>query len=64
MRTIFALMKDLRLFIVADGMGGAAAGEVPSRMAVETIRNHVKRSSPGNEPFRSGRDMTRNFLMR
>ena len=52
----FCVDEDLRLFIVADGMGGAAAGEVASRMAVETIRNHVKRSSAGNEPFVGGYD--------
>lgn len=52
----FCVDEDLRLFIVADGMGGAAAGEIASRMAVETIRNHVKRSSAGNEPFVGGYD--------
>lgn len=52
----FCVDEDLRLFIVADGMGGAAAGEVASRMAVETIRNHVKRSSARNEPFVGGYD--------
>lgn len=52
----FCVDEDLRLFIVADGMGGTAAGEVASRMAVETIRNHVKRSSAGNEPFVGGYD--------
>jgi protein phosphatase len=29
------------LFVVADGMGGAAAGEIASDMAVETIYNHM-----------------------
>ena len=29
------------LFVVADGMGGAAAGEIASDMAVDTIYNHM-----------------------
>ena len=29
------------LFVVADGMGGAAAGEVASQMATETIYQHL-----------------------
>ena len=57
----FCVDDDLRLFIVADGMGGAAAGEVASRMAVETIRNHVKRSSAGNEPFPTGSGYDKKF---
>ena len=32
------------LFIVADGMGGAAAGEIASDMAVDTVYNHMSRS--------------------
>jgi len=31
------------LYVVADGMGGAEAGEVASAIAVETIRNYVER---------------------
>jgi serine/threonine protein phosphatase PrpC len=34
---------DLRLYVVADGMGGHAAGEVASREAVETVYGMVKR---------------------
>jgi serine/threonine protein phosphatase PrpC len=30
------------LYVVADGMGGSAAGEVASAIAVETIRNYVE----------------------
>src|SRR5690606_37073743 len=34
---------ELRLYVVADGMGGHAAGEVASAEAVETIYGMVKR---------------------
>jgi len=38
----FLLDDDLRLYIVADGMGGHQAGEVASEMVVETIQNHMQ----------------------
>jgi protein phosphatase len=34
----FAVLHDLGLFMVADGVGGAAAGEVASRLAVDCVR--------------------------
>ena len=37
---------ELRLWIVADGMGGHAAGEVASGEAVDTVYGMVKRGAP------------------
>jgi PPM family protein phosphatase len=39
----FLVDKKLSLFIVADGMGGHAAGEVASAIAVRTIHEEIKR---------------------
>jgi protein phosphatase len=34
--------KDLNLYVIADGMGGHNAGEVASKIAVETTISHIK----------------------
>jgi protein phosphatase len=39
----FVCDPRLQLFIVADGLGGHAAGEVASRLAVDTISSFVQR---------------------
>jgi protein phosphatase len=39
----FLIDEEIKLFVVADGMGGHKAGEVASKMAVETIRDNMRR---------------------
>jgi protein phosphatase len=40
----------LGLYVVADGMGGHAAGEVASRLAVDTIRECMQKYLGGEDP--------------
>jgi serine/threonine protein phosphatase PrpC len=40
---VFALADDINLYLVADGMGGAQAGEVAARLAAEAVVEHVRR---------------------
>jgi serine/threonine protein phosphatase PrpC len=41
----FVSDPEFRLFAVADGMGGHNAGEVASRLAIETLQGFIQRSS-------------------
>jgi len=46
------LVPDRGIFVVADGMGGHAAGEVASAMAVETVRTTLEGAKGEIETFK------------
>jgi PPM family protein phosphatase len=50
----FLVDKKLALFIVADGMGGHAAGEIASAIAVRTVHEEVRREKELLADYASG----------
>ncbi len=48
----FHVDDELGLYIVSDGMGGARAGEVASRMAIDTISTRIAAARPDVEKLR------------
>lgn len=50
----FALDDDLGLYVVADGMGGHAAGEIASREAVDAVMGTVRREKALVEALAAG----------
>mgnify|MGYP001824669566 FL=1 len=53
------LPSDMRLAIVADGMGGHASGEVASGIAIETVVDYFKKTSSAQTltwPYKVDRD--------
>jgi protein phosphatase len=56
----FSLIEDEQLFLVADGMGGHASGEVASKMAAEVIQEFYSRSKDDEAtwPYKMDRHLT------
>jgi serine/threonine protein phosphatase PrpC len=51
---VFGIFLDERLFVIADGMGGRAAGEVAARIAVDALEAFCREnrtSAPESWPF-------------
>ncbi len=57
----FFLDDELGLYIVADGMGGHAAGEIASKEAVDTVHGMVKRGFECVDKLLGGDESPENF---
>lgn len=50
----FLIDHDLGLFVVSDGMGGHAAGEVASKTAVEVVSRYIRERRPAIDRYLKG----------
>src|SRR5438093_7748743 len=56
----FSLIEDEQLFIVADGMGGHASGEVASKMAADAVSEFYQRTKDEDAtwPYKMDRQLS------
>jgi serine/threonine protein phosphatase PrpC len=57
-----AMAPDLKLFIISDGMGGEAHGEVASALAVEAIRAYCSEAAARGATAEPGKSQVQGFL--
>lgn len=59
----YLLSSDHGLYVVADGMGGAQAGEHASKLAVDTVAEVISRGSPDAETLAHAFEEANNRVM-
>ena len=52
----YLIDEDLGLYVVADGMGGSAGGEIASRMACDEVHKHVRENMNLINSFVGGKE--------